>query len=213
MVKIGVWEEGKFIGTVLFSRGANNNIGSPYSLRCTEVCELTRVALNAHATPVSRIVAIAIKMLHRYVTGIRLIISYADSNEGHVGIIYQAGGWIYGGESQSTPKYRDSQGRIWKQRQVSKSGVIHEFGKAKHATKIDDCVAISQLNKHRYLMPLDDEIRRRILPLAKPYPKKSRAVSIESDALSDPTERGSSNAITALQAAALLQRVEEAEHA
>lgn len=32
-------------------------------------------------------------------------------------------------------------------------------------------------SKHRYLMPLDDEIRKRIAPLARPYPK--RAASVE----------------------------------
>ena len=30
VLNIGVWESGKFIGVVLFSRGANNNLGRPY---------------------------------------------------------------------------------------------------------------------------------------------------------------------------------------
>lgn len=67
LVKIGVWENDKFIGCVLFSRGANNHIGSPYKLKQDEVCELTRVALNSHQTSVTRIVAISIKMLKSFV--------------------------------------------------------------------------------------------------------------------------------------------------
>ena len=48
IIKIGVWEDGEFVGCVLFSRGANNNLGRPYGLKITEVCELTRVALSQH---------------------------------------------------------------------------------------------------------------------------------------------------------------------
>ncbi|MFE9277177.1 Mom family adenine methylcarbamoylation protein [Paenibacillus glucanolyticus] len=29
-VKVGAWEDGQFIGVVIFSRGATQNIGSPY---------------------------------------------------------------------------------------------------------------------------------------------------------------------------------------
>ena len=44
--------------------------------------------------------------------------------------------------------------------------------------------------KHKYLWPLDDEMRKKILPLSKPYPK--RASSIGVDALGDqPREAGS----------------------
>ena len=56
LIKVGVWEAGKFMGVVLFGRGANAQIGSPYDLKQTEICELVRVALRpGHATPVSRI--------------------------------------------------------------------------------------------------------------------------------------------------------------
>lgn len=94
VVKIGVWEDTHFIGVVLFSRGANNNLGKPYGLEVTQVCELTRVALDNHKTPLSRIVAIAIKMLRRMAEGLRLIVSFADANMGHIGCIYQAGGRV-----------------------------------------------------------------------------------------------------------------------
>jgi hypothetical protein len=40
--------------------------------------------------------------------------------------------------------------------------------------------------KHKYVMPLDAEMRAKILPLAKPYPK--RATSIDSDASTDHVE-------------------------
>ena len=65
IVKVGVWEFGKFIGVVLFGRGANHNIGNQYKLKQDEACELVRIALAKHQAPVSRIAAIAIKFLKK----------------------------------------------------------------------------------------------------------------------------------------------------
>ena len=40
LVKVGVWENDKFIGCVLFGRGANNNMHKAFGLKVTECCEL-----------------------------------------------------------------------------------------------------------------------------------------------------------------------------
>lgn len=93
LVKIGVWESGRFIGCVLFGRGANNNMYKPYGLTVTEACELVRVALHRHVAPVSKIVGIALRFLRKSNPGLRLVVSYADPNEGHTGAIYQAMNW------------------------------------------------------------------------------------------------------------------------
>jgi len=51
--------------------------------------------------------------------------------------------------------------------------------------------------KHRYLMPLDKHMRKKIMFLAKPYPK--RAQNIDSDVSSYQDEKGSANLTCALQ--------------
>ena len=169
---IGVWESGKYIGCVIFSRGANKNLGSFAGLTQTQVCELTRVALSRHESPVSQVVSIAIKFLHEKSPGLRLIVSYADPNQGHIGGIYQAGNWIYVGETPDSHLYKDSRGRVWHQRQVSVTGVKPQYGELRHVPKIGECEKIPQLGKHRYLYPLDRAMRRQIAPLAQPYPKR-----------------------------------------
>jgi hypothetical protein len=65
----------------------------------TECAELCRIALDRHVTPVSRIISIAVKMLKREMPGIRLIVSYADLNQGHLGKIYRASNWLFVGET------------------------------------------------------------------------------------------------------------------
>src|SRR3990167_1894020 len=194
-LNIGVWEFGVFIGVVLFSRGANNNLGRPYGLKQTEICELTRVALGKHSAPVSRIVSIALRLLHAKESGLRLCVSFADPNEGHHGGIYQAGGWIYSGRSSSTPKYITPTGNILHGRQVSITGYKPQYGTMRRVPKISDCKVIPQLDKHRYLYPLDSAMRLQIAPLAKPYPK--RAGSAESGT-AEPTAGGGASPTPAL---------------
>lgn len=172
VVRFGAWEGGAFIGAILFSRGANKNLGSFAGLSAIEVCELTRVALTGHTWPVSRILALSIKHLKAKEKGLRLIVSYADTNRSHIGAIYQAANWVYAGETSKSYLYKDRRGRVWHQRQVSASGVKLQYGELRTAPRIDECEKIPQLGKHRYLMALDAAMRRQIAPLAQPYPKK-----------------------------------------
>lgn len=169
VVKIGVWECGKFIGVVLFSRGANCNLGKKYGLKNTEVCELSRIALSPHKHSVTKIVSIALKMLKRR-NNLRLVYSYADRNQGHSGKIYQAGNWIYTGETPKSYKFLTRRGIVLHPRQVSSSGFKLQYGELRKVPKISDCSKISQLGKHRYLYPLDRNMRKIISKLAKPYP-------------------------------------------
>ena len=165
-VKFGVWEDGLFIGVIIFSRGTCGHIFNRFSIPITEGCELTRVALNKHKTQVSRIISIAIKLLKRKSPGMRIIVSFAAKSENHHGGIYQAGGWIYDGESQFKQEYMIN-GRRISDRTIS-GGV--RAGRIRRA----DLVKIPTETKHRYFMPLDDEMRKRIEPLRKPYPKRPK---------------------------------------
>lgn len=175
VLRIGAWEDERYIGCILFSRGANKNLGSAYGLKATEVCELTRVALSEHKAPVSKMLAIALKMLAKKETGLRLVVSYADTNEGHHGGIYQATNWLYAGATPPSYGYVDKQGREWHQRQVSVTGWKPQYGEMRRVPKIEDCTKVYQSGKHRYLYPLDDDMRRQIEPLRQPYPKREHA--------------------------------------
>jgi hypothetical protein len=175
LVKVGVWERGAFIGCVLFSRGANKDLGARYGLRQTEVAELSRVALREHEAPVSRIVSVAARMLCRHCPGLRVVFSFADPAQGHVGAIYQAMGWTYLGTTAPSRVFVDARGRRWHPRMVSATGVKRVYGAPRRVTRITDCTVSNAPGKHRYALPLDDEIRVRLMPLARPYPKRERS--------------------------------------
>ena len=172
--RIGVWEDNSFRGVVLFGIGAGASTnGQKYRLgKRGEVAELVRVALRSHITPVSKMLSIAIKMMKKKNPGIRLVISFADEyTQGHLGTIYQAGNWIYTGTFEGdggfvifgkTIHSRTVGSRGWKQ-------TIEWIRK-----NVDSNVKKAKTRKHRYLMPLDAEIRQRIEPLAKSYPKRPK---------------------------------------
>ena len=181
--RVGVWEDERFIGVVLFSRGANKHIGKQFGVSQFECCELTRIALANHVTPVSRIVRVAILFLRQQSAGIRLVVSFADPNHGHHGGIYQAGNWVYAGESPRVKQYVDKRGKTWHNRMVTKKGFTICFGKKVKTVDQKECDIVHCVGKHRYLMPLDDAMRKQIEPLRKPYPKRVRSVASDTSAI------------------------------
>ena len=110
LLKFGVWENEEYIGCVLYGRGANNNALKQYKLECTEGCELMRVALKEHKTPTSKIIAISLRLLKKHNPKLKLVISYADPEQNHKGIIYQASNWINEGKTKPVDYYIDARG-------------------------------------------------------------------------------------------------------
>lgn len=199
MVKVGIWENAKFIGVVLFSYGASPPLfvwaKQKLGLEKNEICELSRIALTKHKTPVSKIVRLALMMLKKQSPGIKVVVSFADLDENHHGGIYQAGNWIYTGASNVGGR----QGYMIKGRKVHcrSVGALSGSNSIEGAKRLDPMATeVRTLGKHKYLMPLNPEIRRRILPLAKPYPK--RATSIDSDAADIQSAEGGATPTVAL---------------
>jgi len=163
LVKVGVWENGKYIGVVLFSRGANNTLGAPYGLSQTECCELTRIALTKHDSQVSRVMKLAFVFLKKNSPGLKMIISFADPEQGHHGGIYQATNWIYSGMTTAADEY------IVNGKRMHGRSMRAAYGSHIGKNFIKKVLGSS---KYRYLMPLDKEMSAKIAPLAKPYPKR-----------------------------------------
>ena len=185
MVSVGTWENGRFVGCVVFSWGANPNMAKPFGLKMTECVELVRVALTSHSSQTSRIVAKAVKMLTTKSPGIRLLVSYADTREGHHGGIYQAMNWVYVGTT--APKFDfELNGKVLQRR----SYTGRNFDGSRMRLPSGACKVASP-SKHKYLYPLDRAMRKQIAPLAKPYPKRETCgPSVEGDTLLLQAESG-----------------------
>jgi len=200
--KIGVWEDDRFIGVIIYGYGVTAGYVTRFVESSQHGIQLLRIALNTHKTPVSRMVAISLRMLLQRLPDLRLVITYADPEYLHHGGIYQAGNWIYTGQTPSIPEY-------------IVNGVRHHSRSFRHRkppqlttrewlSQLDpNHQIVSASHKHRYLYPLDARLRLILAKIAKPYPSALRAGSIAADASVFQTEEGRAALTPALQTAFL----------
>ena len=170
---------GEWCGVILYGLGANDSIGSEYGLKTGEVLELVRVALNGKQEATSQAVAASLKLLREKCPLCRLVVSYSDIDQAHLGTIYQATNWIYTGarlensrDSSWIIKGKRVHGRVisdWIKQRGGLQGLSRMEFLQKHIDP--DAHEYITAGKRKYLYPIDRRIRKRILPLAKPYPK------------------------------------------
>ena len=171
LAKVGVWEAKRYVGVILYGLGANRHLASPFDVEKTEACELVRVALApGRHSPTSQAVAVSLRMLKRQSPGLRVVVSYADLGEGHIGTLYQAGGWIFIGASEQS--YLKVLGKVEHPRSL-----YDRYGRSgqsvpwlqKHVDPRAERVPMAP--KLKYAMPLDKAMLRQLEPQAQPYPK------------------------------------------
>ena len=178
LITYGVWNNKKFAGSIIYGQGANNRLGQTYDLDIIEVCELVRVALKPkHTFLTSQVVAMSLASLRKDNPGLRLVVSYADTNQNHHGGIYQAMNWIYTGESLAASMIIKG-----KKRHTRSVSAKYGTSKLEWLQKNVDPKAhlVKDLAKHKYLMPLDKQMRRQVIKLVKPYPKKVKEQGVQS---------------------------------
>ena len=172
----GVWEDGEFVGVVLFSAGANRYMTKQYGV-AGEALELVRVALkDGHKSQVSRVVSIAIRLLRKELPKLRLLVSYADPDEGHDGGIYRAMGWQYQGQ-QRFQSYYEINGKV-----VHKRSVLNRVGSsvlAKVREVFPDARYVRKQGKHKYVLALDKEARQLIKSFSVPYSEAKKTTALE----------------------------------
>jgi hypothetical protein len=182
-------DKNEWCGVVLYGTGANNNLAHNYDLKQGQVLELVRMALNGKQESTSKALSISLKLMKKYAPLCKVIISYADKDQNHQGIIYQATNWYFTGISMENKK--DSSwvvngkryhGRIvsdW----VKKRGGLNGLTRKEFVQKYYDKNAFEYVTKGKikYIYPLHKEFIHICKSLSKPYPKKLSGV-VESNA-------------------------------
>lgn len=169
-------DKGEWCGVISYSKGATNKIGYPYGLVLGQVVELVRVALNGKQESTSKAVSLSIKLLKKLNPLVKLIVSYADTGQGHTGTLYQATNWYYTGVSVAkNPSYiHKTTGRKHHSRHVSISG----YSSGKKCVKLSECRVVPGTDKHKYIYPLSKDMVPMCQKLAKPYPKKEQYAEV-----------------------------------
>lgn len=182
-VNIGIWENGAFVGAVVYGIGANRSIGLEFGLNMFSCTELCRVALAPdRVTPTTQILAATRKLLKSHSPNLHLIVSYADVDQQHHGGLYQADNWVYLGMTQlngGSPKFK-IHGKVLHGKQIRNlygAGVNVDWLR-KHVDP--NAERFYTLGKHKYVYPLDKRMRKQVLPLSQPYPKPDATTEMDS---------------------------------
>jgi hypothetical protein len=159
------------MGVVAYSVGAASAIAKPFGLKNHEVRELVRLALNKPESPVSKIVAISLRLFHQDFPDVKCVVSFADTAQGHVGTIYQASNWLYLG-SKSYHAYRVL-GRIEHPKTLhTRYGGNGGQSVAWLRANVDpNAERIRTMPKHKYLFCFDPSLKQEWKLKSLPYPK------------------------------------------
>ena len=168
-------------GVVLYGTGANNNIANTYELKQGQVIELVRMALNGKQESTSKALSISLKLVKKLVPMAKLIVSYADKDQEHTGVIYQATNWFYVGTSMENKtdsswviNGKRYHGRIisnW----VKQKGGLNGLSRKDFLIKYYDKNAFEFITKGKlkYIYPLYNSMLPLCNKLKKDYPKKA----------------------------------------
>lgn len=179
---VGAWEDGRFVGAAMFTRGGNCHLASSLGLDMTQACELVRVAMCDHECNVSQFLAHAVRMLKKKSPGLRAIVSYADPSEGHVGGIYQASNWLYLGTTKPNRELRSDGLRLQKRAYTGKQFGGKAAGGSQRTAMPANATWVVVPPKYKYAYPLDKEMRKQLQSIAKPYPKSAASEVVSPEA-------------------------------
>jgi len=178
-------DKNEWCGVILYGTGANNNISNEYNLNKGKVIELVRIALNGKQESTSKCLAISLKLIKKDLPLIKIIVSYADKDQNHNGIIYQATNWIYTGtsmlnktDSSWVVKGKRYHGRVISDWVKSKGG-LNGLTRKEFIQKYYDKNAYEYVTKGKikYIFSLDKNLLSMCKKLAKPYPKKQAIIA------------------------------------
>jgi len=161
-----------FCGVVLFGTGANPNLAKEYKLNQGQVIELVRVALNGKQELTSKALSLSLKLIKKDLPLCKIIVSYADADENHFGIIYQATNWIYTGHNKPTGRSAFIiNGKKTHPKSLYSKGIKQSISEVRKYLDSNATEFISE-GKRKYIYPLDKTLIEMCNELKKPYPKK-----------------------------------------
>lgn len=157
-------DKDEWCGVIVFGGGATPTLVKHFGMCSGEVLELERVALNGKQEQTSKAVAMALNYLHKVNPLVKLVVSFADQRQKHVGTIYQATNWIYLGVSDAKTYEYLLDGKWTHKRSInarSDRDMLKET-LPKRETSL----------KFRYIFVFDKRLRKKYLQKAQPYPKE-----------------------------------------
>lgn len=170
----GLYESYKLVGVAVYGQPSPPIQKYAFADRDFRLYELARVVIwTSTKNAASFLVGQSLRALHRDTGEKCAVVSYADSEQGHAGIIYQATNWLYTGGTKSHDKAYIVDGVRTHPMTLRDRGITDPTRWAR-ANGIE---MVPAQVKHRYFMLLGSkfekkDMRRRLkYPIVTPYPK------------------------------------------
>ena len=164
----------EWCGVICYGGGAPPNMPGSFGLCPGEVLELVRVALNGKQGhgKTSEAVAMSLRELHRKNPLLKMVVSFADLDQDHSGIIYQATNWTYlGCVNEGKRSAFIINGRKTHPRSVGAKGGVQSIEWIRENWDANAEEFITK-GKHKYVYCFDKKLRKKYQKMALPYPKK-----------------------------------------
>ena len=155
----------------IWGGGANNNLAKSMGKNSGEVLELERVALNGKQEQTSKAVAMTLRQLHKDDPLCKMVISYSDHRQKHLGTIYQATNWIYLGLTITSDTQYFYKGKWTHERSINARPDRDQLKKILPKRE--------NSNKFKYVFCFDKKERKELMKQALPYPKDKDLTSCE----------------------------------
>ena len=158
MFAFGLYEDGQIVGVVTYGIPASPSLcmgicGKEYS---DKVLELNRLCLmDNYKNQSSFLIANSIKLLPKPT----IVVSYADTEKGHVGYVYQATNFLYTGLSANRVDWQ-VKGLEHKHTKTISDGMSLDSMKEKYG---DDFYYVQRSRKHRYIYFHGNKTDKKIL--------------------------------------------------
>lgn len=165
-------DAGDWCGVIVYNNGIGN-IEKPFGVAKGNVCELARVALNGKQEATSRYVATSLRLLKKQNPLIEAVVSYADTDQGHEGTIYQATNWTFVSRHKTGDEFIDPKtGKSVHSRSHSPTGFNKQFGVRKRVVKTSSLLRVKKGPKNKYVFPFSKRMKEWCAANSMPYPKK-----------------------------------------
>lgn len=171
MLSFGVFLGQRLLGVLTFGAGPFLAYGLVKSATRDDCLCLTRLWLSDDlpSNSESRVLGVLLRALRRE-TNLKFLIAYSDPAYGHMGVIYQATGWLYTGLSTATPLYDLGDGIARHSRSLGQVYGSHSLRRfERHHVEV---TLVTREPKHRYVRFLDESWQNRLAVPVLPYPKK-----------------------------------------
>lgn len=164
-------DENEWCGVILYGTGASPYIGKMFNLVQGQVLELVRIALNGKQKSVSSVMSKSLKIVKKQIPLCKIVVTYADIDQNHIGTVYQASNFYYIGVPElGSQRFFIINGKKTHPKSLGGKGFEQSLNGAKKIDK--NAKEIKSLGKHKYIYPLDKNLIPLCKSLSKPYPKK-----------------------------------------